>query len=117
MVEMMGTSTPSSVELDRRYLFVNYVTRYMLEFAATSQPAIEDDEIAQWIRGYDEWFQSWRDVSSSSSWVYDSGFVFEKDAELLYMLSANGYDRLVRIMLAERGTDVNAQGGLYGIAL
>jgi hypothetical protein len=79
----------------------------------------QDDEIWQWVQGCEDgWFQFWRrfveDYRGSKPY-----FEVEVDihAGLLYNLSLNGYQRVVKVVLSQHGTEVNAQGGQYGTAL
>jgi ankyrin repeat protein len=118
---MVGEPNPlakdrSAEELNDNYPFLNYASTYLLHHAEKAQAGcITQETLVQWLQRPDGGFE--RLKSFRNTFEKDYKFRYNTGVELLYALSLHGYCELARIVLLEKGTDVNAQGGLYGNAL
>ena len=103
-------------ELRLSYPFLEYASTYVLDHAEKAQAkSILQMDFMQCLQQPHGEFERLRRFHNA----------FEEDlfsrcgrgASLLYMLSLHGHDELVKVVLRDKGVDVNVQGGLYGNAL
>ncbi|KAL5331257.1 hypothetical protein ACEPPN_000786 [Leptodophora sp. 'Broadleaf-Isolate-01'] len=102
-------------DLNFSYPFLEYASTYILEHAEDAQArGVEQRGFIQLLQEHDEVFKRVRLFHNAFETAPDLGCA--GGANLLYVLSFHGYGELVNVLL-ERGTDVNAVGGVYGSAL
>jgi hypothetical protein len=118
-LDTTSTSKEHMRHLSDKCPFLLYAVSYVFDHAeeALSGGAIRQ-EIVRWLQIQNDWFGCWKtflstvDSDGEHSYLRDS-----MDVEPLYTLSLRGCQKLVTLVLAGGGADVNAQGGHYGNAL
>jgi ankyrin repeat protein len=106
-------------QLSENYPFLLYAASYVFDHAekALAGGAMRE-EIVRWLQTRDVWFGWLKTFLSTVDSPGEHPYLERNtDAGLLYVLSLRGYQKLITVMLAEGGADVNAQGGDYGNAL
>ena len=117
-------ATTSTSEQHMRYLsdndpFLLYAASYVFDHAenALSGGAMRQ-EIVRWVQIRNEWFGWWKTFLLTVGRRGEHSYLEDNmDAGPLYVLSLRGHQKLITLVLAEVGADVNAQGGHFGNAL
>jgi len=104
--------------LSDNYPFLLYAASYVFDHAekALSGGAIRQ-EIVRWLQIRNDWFGWWKTFLSTVDSHGEHSYLDNMDIGPLYVLSFRGYQKLITLVLAGVGADVNAQGGEYGHAL
>ncbi|KAK4031736.1 ankyrin repeat-containing domain protein [Parachaetomium inaequale] len=105
--------------LSDSYPFLLYAASYIFDHAekALSGGAMQE-KIIQWLQMGNDWFEWWKIFLSTVDSHREHSYLEDNmDTGLLYVLSLRGFPKLVTVVLAEGGADVNAQGGEYSNAL
>ncbi len=118
-LDTTSTSEQYMRHLSDNYPFLLYAASYIFDHAekALSGVAMRQD-IVRWLQLRKDWFGWWKTFLSTVDSRGEHPYLKDNmDTGPLYVLSLHGYQKLITLVLAEGGADVNAQGGDFGNAL
>ena len=103
-----------ATEQEELFPFLAFALQTVFFFANKAQPTLGNDEIAMWMQAHGEWNKAWQELFAIHPYEEKAAdFRDSRDQNLLTVLAERGYEHLVRILLAGREVDVNAQQGSF----